>query len=93
VKAFDVTAGGLAGERVLAEVAPGVPDGIKTDTGGRVYVSSASGVQVFGADGEPAGEIALPGAVNFTWGGPDRDVLYITTDTAVWAVATEPTGA
>ena len=93
VKAFDVTAEGLAGERVLAEVAPGVPDGIETDTAGRVYVSSASGVQVFGAEGERVGEIALPGAVNFTWGGPDRDVLYITTDTAVWAAAPDARGA
>jgi hypothetical protein len=25
--------------------------------------------------------------VNFTWGGPDRDLLLITTDTAVWAAA------
>jgi gluconolactonase len=87
IKAFDVTADGLAGERILADVAPGFPDGIKCDSDGRVYASSASGVQVFAADGERLGEITLPGAVNFTWGGPDRDLLLITTDTAVWAAA------
>ena len=52
-----------------------------------MYASSASGVQVFNPGGERVAEIALPGAVNFTFGGPDRDVLYITTGTAVWAAA------
>jgi len=87
IRAFDVTGAGLATERVFADVAPGFPDGIKCDSAGRVYASSASGVQVFGANGERLGEIELPGAVNFTWGGPDRDLLLITTDTAVWAAA------
>ena len=40
---------------------------------------------MFEPGGEPIGEIELPGAVNFAWGGPDRDVLLITTDTAIWA--------
>jgi gluconolactonase len=87
IRAFDVTGDGLVRERVFADVAPGFPDGIKCDAAGRVYASCASGVQVFGASGERLGEIPLPGAVNFTWGGPDRDLLLITTDTAVWAAA------
>jgi len=87
IKAFDVSGDGLAAERVFADVAPGFPDGIKCDSAGRVYASSASGVQVFDPSGERLGEIELPGAVNFTWGGPDRDLLLITTDTAVWAAA------
>jgi gluconolactonase len=86
VVAFDVGAGGsLSGERVLADVSPGFPDGIKCDNRGRVYVSSFSGVQVLAADGSRLGEIALPGAVNFAFGGPGRNVLFITTDTAVYA--------
>jgi gluconolactonase len=60
-----------------------LPDGIKTDDAGRVYVSSRTGVKVFDLDGQPVGEIPVPGAVNFAWGGANR--LYITTDTAVWA--------
>jgi hypothetical protein len=27
----------------------------------------------------------VPGAVNFTFGGPRRDVLLITADDAIWA--------
>ena len=52
---------------------------------GRVYASSFRGVQVFDPDGDLIGEINLPGAVNFAFGGTGRNVLFITTDTAVWA--------
>ncbi len=89
---FDVVAGRLARERVFAEVAPGFPDGIKCDSEGRVYASSARGVQVFSTGGRLIGEIGLPGAVNFTWGGPRRNHLFITTDTAIWAAVLDATG-
>jgi gluconolactonase len=93
IVAFDVVDGRrLANERLFAVVAPGFPDGIKCDGDGRVYASSFSGVQVFNARGEPIGEIVLPGAVNFTWGGPRRNVLFITTDTAIWAAVVSATG-
>jgi gluconolactonase len=86
VRVFAVGDGGrLDGGRVFARIAPGPPDGLKTDRDGRVYASSAEGVQVFEPDGRCAGGIALPGAVNFTWGGAERDVLFITTDDAVHA--------
>lgn len=93
VKAFDVVDGGLRAERLFAVVTPGFPDGIKCDGAGRVYASCASGVQVFDPAGAPAGEIPLPGAVNFTFGGRQRDILYITTDTAVWAAELNAEGA
>jgi gluconolactonase len=93
VKAFDVREGGrLAGERLLCEIAPGFPDGIKVDAAGRVYVSSLSGVQIFAPNGDRLGEIELPGAVNFTFGGPDRNVLFITADDAIWAAHLDTTG-
>lgn len=92
VKAFDVVDGGLRGERVFAEIAPGFPDGIKVDSEGRVYVSCFSGVQVFSSSGDLIGEISLPGAVNFCFGGPSRNVLYITADDAIWAAVLHATG-
>jgi gluconolactonase len=55
-------------------------------------VSSFSGVQVFAPSEERLGEIELPGAVNFTFGGPDRNVLIITADDAIWAAHLETTG-
>jgi gluconolactonase len=94
IKAFDVTGDArLSGERVFAVVTPGFPDGLKVDRDGRVYASSFSGVQIFAPGGELLGEIHLPGAVNFCFGGPGRDLLLITTDAGVWAAALAAKGA
>jgi gluconolactonase len=93
ITAFDVAAGGLTGRRQFARTTPGFPDGMKVDSVGRVYASSSSGVQVFAPGGALLGEIRLPGAVNFTFGGPGRNVLFITADDAVWAAVLEAKGA
>jgi gluconolactonase len=93
VSAFDVVGAGLANGRLFSVTTPGFPDGIKVDSAGRVYVSSFSGLQVFDLAADLIGEIHLPGAVNFTFGGPDRNVLFITTDAAVWAAVLEAKGA
>ena len=94
VIAFDVVDGRhLANQRLFAVITPGFPDGIKVDGAGRVYVSSASGVQVFSPDGDLLREIAVPGAVNFAFGGADRNILFITADTAIWAAALDTRGA
>jgi gluconolactonase len=94
VVAFDVDAHRqLTHRRLLAVTSPGFPDGIKVDVEGRVYVSSPTGVQVLAPEGVLLGQIDVPGAVNFTFGGPDQDVLFITTDTAVWAAVLDTKGA
>jgi gluconolactonase len=93
IKAFDVLEDGrLAGERVFAEIEPGFPDGIKVDAAGRVYASSFSGVQVFTAAGSRIGEIELPGAVNFCFGGREQNTLFITADTAIYAAHLQAKG-
>jgi gluconolactonase len=94
IKAFDVNGRmRLSGERLFAVVTPGSPDGLKVDRDGRVYASSFSGVQVFDPDGQLLGEIHLPGAVNLCFGGAERALLLITTDSAVWAAALASKGA
>lgn len=93
VLALDVAGSRLVGERLFADEIPGFPDGLKVDTAGRVYVSSTDGVLIFDPDGAPVGEIQLPGAVNFTFGGPARDVLYITRDESIWAAHVLAKGA
>ena len=77
--------GAGSGRAPLLRDHPGLPDGIKVDAEGRVYASASSGVQVLEPGGELIGEISLPGAVNFAFGGPDRNVLFITADDALWA--------
>jgi gluconolactonase len=83
----------LAGERVVAEFEPEHPDGVVVDLEGRIYASCPAGVRVLAPSGERLDLIDLPGAVNFTFGGPDRNVLFITTDTAVHAAVLETRGA
>jgi gluconolactonase len=93
VLAFDIHTGRhLSGQRLFAVISPGFPDGIKTDTAGRVYVSATNGVQVFSPDADLIGEIRLPGAVNFTFGGRDGNVLFITADSAVYAAVLRAVG-
>jgi gluconolactonase len=94
VVAFDVAGDGrLTRRRLFGDPMPGFPDGIKVDGAGRVYVSCDRGVLVLDPDGRLVGEIAVPGgAVNFTLGGPDGDVLLITADDAIWAAHLDATG-
>jgi gluconolactonase len=93
VKAFDVVDGKhLEGERVIHVSSAEHPDGLKADAEGRLYASFAGGVQVLAPDGVLLGEIAVPGAVNFCLGGPDRSDLFITTDTAIYAAHLDAKG-
>jgi gluconolactonase len=93
IRAFDVAGDRLVNDRLFAVTTPGFPDGIKVDERGRVYASAFSGVQIFDSSGELLDELRLPGAVNFTFGGRGRNILYITTDTAVWAAVLDAKGA
>ena len=93
VLAFDVHgARHLRNERLFAVVTPGIPDGIKVDSQGRVYTSSATGVQVFTPEGDLLGEIMAPGVANFTFGGPRNDVLFILCDTVIWQAKLQACG-
>jgi len=49
-------------------------------------------VQVFSPLGDLIGEILLAGAVNFCFGGRAGNVLFITTDDAVWAATLAASG-
>jgi gluconolactonase len=93
IVAFDVLHGRrLTRGRVLAGSTPEHPDGLKVDADGRVYASAADGVRIFDPSGDQLGTIAVPGAVNFTFGGPDRNVLFITADDAIWAAVLDTAG-
>jgi gluconolactonase len=94
IDAWDVGAGGvLSGRRRFGTPAAGVPDGMAVDAAGRLFSTFAGGVEVRAPDAAVLGEIRLPGAVNLTFGGPGRDLLFITADTAVWAVRLTTQGA
>ncbi len=95
VKAFDVGQGGhVSNERVFAEIAHGVPDGLRLDEMGNLWISSARGVEVHAPDGTHLGVIHVPEPVaNLTFGGTKRNRLFITATTSVYAVYTAVRGA
>ena len=71
----------------------GVPDGIKVDLHGNLFVTGPKGIWVWSPDGVHLGTIALPEQpANLTWGGKDLRTLYITATTSVYRLDTKTTG-
>lgn len=94
IRAFDVQDGRhLVNNRLFAVITPGIPDGIKVDTEGRVYTSSADSVQVFNHKGDLIGKILVKGVGNFTFGGQNNNILYMMADTAIYAATLQAQGA
>ncbi len=88
IVAFDVIAGRtLANPRIFAVVSPGLSDGFRIDTRGWLYTSSADSVQVYHPDGTRLAAIAVPEKVgNLTFGGAQRDELYICASTSLYRI-------
>ncbi|WP_340200874.1 SMP-30/gluconolactonase/LRE family protein [Ascidiimonas sp. W6] len=94
IKVYDIIDGQfLSNERLFAVVTPGIPDGLKVDTKGRVYSSSASGIKIYSPKGILLGEILAKGVANFCFGGPKNNILYICIDDAILEVQIEAVGA
>jgi gluconolactonase len=85
---FDVLEGrSLANPRVFAVVTPGLADGFRIDSRGWVFTSSADSVQIFHGDGTLLARIPVPEVVgNLTFGGPERDELYIAATTSLYRI-------
>lgn len=78
----------------LITIENGVPDGLRVDEFGNLWVSSAQGVEVFAPDGTPLGVLHVPETVaNLTFGGPKNNRLFIAATTSVYAVYTAVCGA
>ncbi|CAK9870190.1 unnamed protein product [Sphagnum jensenii] len=99
---FDILPdGSLGSRRLFASVGMydgsspglGVPDGIKIDTKGRVYVGSPDGVQVFSRTGKSLGLIRLPGACNLGFAGEQLNKLYVLNDKSIRAIKLQATAA
>jgi gluconolactonase len=95
VLAFPVDAAGSVGaSQVFTVIEEGVPDGLRLDEFGNLWISSARGVEVFAPDGTPLGIIHVPATVaNLTFGGPKRNRLFITATAWVYALFTAVRGA
>lgn len=78
----------------LVAIAQGVPDGLKIDQFGNLWVSSGQGVEVFASNGDALGILHVPEVVsNLTFGGQKNNRLFITATTSVYSVFTAVCGA
>lgn len=98
--AYPVTAPGkLDKGRVFCELEQakaggnGGGDGGTVDSKGNVYITSATGLQVFDPAGKALGTIKFPEQPsNATFGGKDLKTLYVTARTSVYSCPMEVTG-
>ena len=95
VRRFDVAAdAGLSGGAVIAECDAGTFDGLRLDDAGRLWLAAHDGLHCFDPDGTLLGKLRLPEVTsNLTFGGPQRNHLYITATTSVYALRVSFTGA
>lgn len=90
IRAFDVAPdGSLSNNRVFADMSsaePGVPDGMKVDTAGRVFCTGSGGIWVFEPDGTRIGVVRGPEIPrNIAFGGPDCRTVYTTPGRSVYS--------
>ena len=94
IRVFDVVDGKrLSNGRLFTDVIPGLADGFRLDTEGNVWTSAADGVHCYSPQGKLLGKILVPEVVsNLTFGGPQRNRLFITATTSLYAVYVAKTG-
>jgi gluconolactonase len=93
ILAFDVTASGLRGRRVLIDAEAGTPDGFRVDVDGNLWCGwgmgdpALDGVRVFAPDGTPIGHVHLPErCANLCFGGRKRNRLFMAASHSVYAL-------
>jgi len=87
IRVYDVVNGELRNGRIFGkeEGRGGVPDGMRVDTKGNIWVTGPGGIWVWDPDGNHIGTIQLPeSAANLNWGDADYRTLYITARTSVY---------
>ena len=98
IRVYDVASDGtLNNGRIFGEEPggkhDGVPDGIKVDKSGNLFVTGPKGIWVWDADGNHLGTIAMPEQpANLTWGDKDYRTLYITATTSVYRLEMKTQG-
>jgi len=94
VRAWDVARNGTASnERIVVSGIEGVPNGIKVDTDGNLYIAARK-LYVYGADGKLRGGVQLDETPsNCAFGGPDMDLLFVTAHTTVYMIRLGVKGA
>lgn len=98
IRVFDFQPDGtLRNGRIFAEEpgakGEGVPDGMRLDRAGNLYVTGPGGIWIWNSEGHHLGTIILPEqAANLTWGDSDLKTLYITATTSLYKLKTNALG-
>jgi len=98
IRVYDVASDGSLSNGRIFGAEPGgphegVPDGIKVDHNGNLYVTGPKGIWVWDAQGHHLGTIEMPEQpANLTWGDKDYRTLYITATTSVYRLRTKAHG-
>jgi gluconolactonase len=94
VRAYDLDRNGeVSNERVLVSNIDGVPDGMKVDEKGNLYIT-AKGIAVYTPEGKLLQNIELSETpANCAFGDPDLQTLYITAHTSLYRIRLNVKGA
>jgi gluconolactonase len=98
IRIYDVAAdGALRNGRIFGEEpggrGDGVPDGIKVDKQGNLFVTGPKGIWVWDAQGHHLGTIVMPEQpANLNWGDKEYRTLYITATTSVYRLEMKTQG-
>jgi gluconolactonase len=96
IRLFTVTddGTGLAGGEIFARCAAGTFDGIRLDSAGRLWAAAGDGLHCFDPDGTLLGKLHVPEIVaNLTFGGPQRNQIFICATSSVYAIRVTARGA
>jgi len=101
IRVYEVAADGtLSNGRLFFDeigngvIEEGIPDGMKCDERGNVWVTGPGGVWIINARGEHLGVLEVPENVgNLAWGGSDWRTLFIPSSTSVYRIQTKVASA
>ena len=96
IRVFDVAPDGslshgrLFAQGIQSSREAGVPDGMKCDAKGNVWVTAPGGIRVYSPRGAQLGTVRIPEMpANLHWGGEDWRTLFVCATTSVYAVETK----
>ena len=98
IRVYDVRADGtLENGRIFGDEkgskGEGVPDGMRVDRKGNIFVTGPKGIWVWDPQGHHIGTIVMPEQpANLAWGGPRYNTLYITATHSVYKLQTKTKG-
>jgi gluconolactonase len=99
IRVYNFHNGTVDGGRIFGSEEPpagqrgGVPDGMRIDKQGDLFVTGPGGVWVWDSAGNHIGTIIVPRQpANLTWGDADFKTLYLTAGTSVYKLRTKVRG-